>query len=243
MPILPALAASTPFLDGRSTGFADARIDVYAGNQRSVPLITGRVIPEPVRSEAQYQQTILEPMYRAIAPHDIDDILQFEWLNSRGAIARFDRHTIEIRLLDSQEHPGADLAIAELVVATVERLYRGADELLDAADALDTDTLAAILRQCVEHGEAARIDNVAYLRVLGLSGAQTAGDVWRALAKASQRRLAPHRAALDVILDEGTLSSRLMRSVGPHVDAASLLATYRRLCDCLAEGRMFHAGG
>ncbi len=242
LPILPALAASTPYLDGKHTGFADARIDVYAGNQRRVPQITGRVIPEPVRSEAEYQKVIFEPMFRAIAPHDPDGILQFEWLNSRGAIARFDRHAIEIRVLDAQEHPGADLAIAQLVVATVERLYRGAGELLDAADAIDTDVLAAILRRCVEHGEAARIDNVEYLRVLGLSGAQTAAEAWRTLAKMSQSKLAPHRAALDVILNEGTLATRLTRSVGANVKAASLLSTYRRLCTCLAEGRMFHAG-
>ncbi len=243
LPILPALAASTPFLDGKRTGFADARIDVYAGNQRHVPQITGRVIPEPVRSEADYHRVIFEPMFRAIAPHDPDGILQFEWLNSRGAIARFDRHAIEIRVLDAQEHPGADLAIAQLVVATVERLYRGDVKLLDAADAIDTDVLAAILRQCVEHGEAARIDNPEYLRVLGLSGAQTGAEAWRTLANMEQHKLAPHRSALDVIINEGTLSSRLVRSVGPNVDAASLLSTYRRLCTCLAEGRMFHAGG
>lgn len=240
LPILPALAASTPFLDGRDTGFADARIDVYAGNQRSVPFITGSVIPEPVRSEAQYHDVILQPMFRAIAPHDIDNILQFEWLNSRGAIARFDRHAIEIRVLDAQEHPGADLAIAQLVVSTVERLYRGAT--LDAADALHTDALAVILKQCVKYGEAARIDNADYLRALGIEGARPAGEVWRALAAMAQQKLAPHRAALDVILDEGTLSTRLKRSVGPSVTAASLLSTYRRLCDCLAEGRMFRAG-
>ena len=39
------------------------------------------------------------------------------------------------------------------------------------------------------------------------------------------------------------VSTRLLRSVGQTVNAASLLSTYRRLCDCLAEGRMFHAGG
>ena len=242
LPLLPALAASTPFLDGKRTGLADARIDAYARNQRRVPSITGRVIPEPVRTEAEYQQIILEPMYRDIAPHDPDGILPFEWLNSRGAIARFDRHAIEIRLIDTQEQPGADLAIAALVIAVVERLYRGPDVLLDAADALDTDVLAGILRQCVEHGDTARIDNADYLRVLGVTAASpSAGDVWRALAEQSSRRVAPHRAALDVILDEGTLASRLLRSVGPNVDAATLLTTYRRLCDCLARGRMFHA--
>ena len=144
-------------------------------------------------------------------------------------------------MLDTQECPRADLAIAQLVISTVERLYRGAT--LDAADALDTDALAAILQECVKHGEAARIDNTDYLRVFGIEGAQTAGEAWRALAAMEQQKLTPHRAALDVILGEGTLSTRLKRSVGPNVTAAALLSTYRRLCDCLAEGRMFHAGG
>ena len=57
-----------------------------------------------------------------------------------------------------------------------------------------------------------------------------------------QRQIAPHRAALDVILGEGTLASRLLRAAGPNPDAAALTKTYRRLCDCLAHGRMFRAG-
>jgi len=240
LPLLPALAASTPYLDGRDTGLVDARIDAYARNQRRVPSITGRIVPEPVRTHAQYQSRILAPMYRDIAPLDPDGILQFEWLNSRGAIARFDRQAIEIRLLDTQEHPGADLAIAALVVAVVERLYRGPDAVLDAADALDTDALAGILRQCVESGEHARIDNADYLRVLGVAEAAcSAGAAWRGLEQFSRARLIPHRAALDVILDEGTLASRLKRSVGPEADAAALRTTYGQLCECLEHGRMF----
>ncbi len=242
LPLLPALAASTPFLDGKSTGLADARIDAYARNQRRIPSITGRIIPEPVRSEAEYAQRILAPIFRDIAPHDPDGILAFEWLNSRGAIARFDRQAIEIRLIDTQEQPGADLAIAALVVAVVERLYRGPAATLDAADALDTDALADMLRRCVERGENALIDNVDYLRILGIQGRSlTAGDVWRSLAEFAREQIAPHRNALGVILQEGTLATRLLRSVGARADAAALRMTYRRLCDCLAQGRMFHA--
>ena len=242
LPLLPALAASTPYLDGRDTGLADARIDAYARNQQRVPPITGRVVPEPVRTFAQYQDVILAPMYRAIAPHDPDGILQFEWLNSHGAIARFDRQAIEIRLLDTQEHPGADLAIAALVVAVVQRLYQGSDAVLDAADAISTDALAGILRKCVVHGERARIDDADYLRVLGVADApRDASAIWRALAQHVAPQLTQHRDALDVILNQGTLASRVRRSVGERVDAASLRRAYEQLCECLAQGRMFHA--
>jgi glutamate---cysteine ligase / carboxylate-amine ligase len=243
LPLLPALAASSPVLEGRSTGLLDSRVDAYERNQARVPPITGRVVPPAVRSHAEYQQRILEPMYRAIAPHDPDSILQHEWLNSHGAIARFDRQTIEIRLLDTQEHPGADLAIAALVVAVVKRLYDGDAAILDAADALDTGLLATLLRRCVEHGENAQIDAPEYLRILGIPAVkQSAGTVWRKLARLAQDGLRPHQGPLDVILSQGTLASRLLRSIGPSCDRDALTATYARLRDCLATGRMFDPG-
>ena len=51
--------------------------------------------------------------------------------------------------------------------------------------------------------------------------------------------IAGHRDALDVIFAEGTLASRLRRAVGDSVDRGRLHATYARLRDCLAQGRMF----
>ena len=62
-----------------------------------------------------------------------------DWLNSRAAIARFERQTIEIRIIDLQECPAADLAIAELVVALVRAFYD--EELADIATQQAMDTL------------------------------------------------------------------------------------------------------
>ena len=50
-------------------------------------------------------------------------MLQDEWLNSRGAVARFEPgNTIEIRVLDVQECPQADVAICALIADVLERL-------------------------------------------------------------------------------------------------------------------------
>ena len=239
IPILPALAASSPFLDGRATGRKDTRLATYARNQARIPAIVGHVVPDAVSSHDEYQVKVLAPMYRAIAPYDPDGTLQHEWLNSRGAIARFDRHAIEIRVLDTQEHPGADLAVCALVVDAVQRLYEGDNARLHEADAIPTERLAALFRACVDTAETAIIDEPSYLALFGIGEhALPAGEVWRRIA--GGKTLPVDREPIDVILREGTLATRLERAVGPAVSRASLAAVYGELCACLAEGRSLH---
>lgn len=242
LPLLPALSAASPVVNGRVTGLLDNRIEMYRLNQARIPSITGHVIPEPAFTRAAYQQTILETLYRDIAPHDPDGILQEEWLNSRGAIARFDRSAIEIRLLDVQETPFADLAIMTLVVAVLRELVAethapGAQQQLWSETAL-AEIFLAVLQQ----GRGALVKDPRYLAMFGLQGdVVSVGDLWRALAD----RLVPAgdvmRPPLDVILDEGPLARRLINALGPEPDRDQLAAVYRELCDCLQEGRLFHA--
>src|SRR5690606_34786160 len=115
LPLLPALAASSPVVDGHATGTLDNRLAVYAENCRRVPSVSGAVVPEPVYSRADYETGLLGRIYRDLAPLDPAGTLRHEWVNARGAIARFDRSAIEIRLLDTQECPAADIAVAALV--------------------------------------------------------------------------------------------------------------------------------
>src|SRR5919198_6066213 len=112
LPIVPAIGAASPFAEGRATGWLDYRLHAYAGNAPRVPQMNGEMIPEPVTSRAEYDRVILAPLYAALAPHDPQRLLRHEWANARGAIARFDRSALEIRLLDAQECPAAEVAIA-----------------------------------------------------------------------------------------------------------------------------------
>ena len=70
LPLLPALAASTPIIDKKLTGFQDTRLVFYEKNQQKIPSISGDIIPEFVTSESQYRDEILAPMYRDISPFD-----------------------------------------------------------------------------------------------------------------------------------------------------------------------------
>lgn len=242
LPILPALAASSPFVEGRPAGWMDYRMRTYCNNASGFPSITGMVVPETITSRAAYEERILAPMYRAIAPHDPEKVLRHEWLNSRGAIARFDRNAIEIRVLDTQECPRADLAIAAAVVNLVRRLYH-ADNLVGQQE-MNTAALAAILQECIRDADEANIDNATYLRLLDFPGNRcTASALWRHLVERMLEDDPRHRQywaePLQAILEHGPLARRLLHAAGSQPSRPQLQSVYRALCDCLRAGQLF----
>jgi gamma-glutamyl:cysteine ligase YbdK (ATP-grasp superfamily) len=241
LPIMPALAASTPMLDSRLTGLMDSRLAAYRLNSRRLPRITGLVVPEPVFTRAEYERVILDPMYADIAPLDPDGILRHEWLNSRGAIARFERDAIEIRVLDMQERPAADLAVAALVTAALGALCREDFGGFAGQRQWPVAPLAELFSRCVRDADAAVVADAAYARELGYPGPLpcSAGDLWRSLAA----RLPAPPDGLDeparVILEQGCLARRLTAALGPAPDAARIGRVCERLCACLRDNEPF----
>jgi len=246
LPLLPALAASSPIADGALTGLADFRLEVYRNNAVRIPSITGLMIPERVYTRADYDKEIFQRMYRDITPFDPDKTLRDEWLNSRGAIARFDRNAIEIRLLDIQECPLADLAIVNLVVDTVKALVNGKWSTFENQKVQDEKDLYPILVNGIENAEDTIIDNSSFLKLFGFDGdAVTAGGLWRQIASElydnfEQSESNLHRA-LKVIFNEGSLSTRIKRRLSSTPDKKDLKQTYGQLCDCLSKGIQFSA--
>ncbi|HRI86771.1 MAG TPA: glutamate-cysteine ligase family protein [Candidatus Hydrogenedentes bacterium] len=244
MPIMPALAASSPIMELKTTGILDNRMEVYRTNSSRIPLVTGLVIPEPVFSAEDYQRSILQRLYHEIAPHDPEGILQEEWLNARGAIARFERNTIEVRVLDVQECPAADLAIVSAITAALRALSSGHWISLAEQQKWATESLHEILLDVVHFGEKAVIRDEAYLRVFGASPGATAGEVWRLIAAeiVTEMNRAPDEVqrAFDTILTEGTLSTRILNALDGKLDRPSVKRVYEGLCNCLAEGLLFY---
>ena len=247
LPILPAIAASSPVVEGRVNGVLDNRLAAYRTNCARVPSITARIIPEPVFTLAAYHESILQPVYRDLAPYDPQRVLQHEWVNARGAIGRFDRNTIEIRVLDVQECPAADLAIAAAVTAVLKLIVAQTWSDLAAQQAWATDPLAGLLEATIRDGDLTVIEDDAYLHALGWPGPSpcTAGQLWRHLIDEARSRLPAALAfcedQLETILRHGPLARRILRALGPQPSRSRLAAVYRLLCDCLAAGEMFLA--
>ncbi len=149
LPILPGLAASSPIIDGLPNGILDNRLLVYRDNCARIPSVTGAVVPEVVGSIGEYHERVLEPIYRDLEPHDPERLLRHEWVNARGAIARFERMAIEIRVLDVQETPLMDVAYAALIVDVLKILC---DERWADRRALDKWSHGGARRAARAHG-------------------------------------------------------------------------------------------
>jgi hypothetical protein len=243
LPILPGLAASSPVVDGERNGILDNRLVVYRGNCAKIPSVTGDVVPEPMGSVGEYLDRLLEPIYQDLEPHDPEGVLRNEWVNARGAIARFDRMAIEIRVLDVQETPFMDVAYATLIAEVLKLMV--AEEWLDAGgmNAWRTADLGKLLRLTERQGEGAGIGDRAFLAAFGYPGSSTElKGLWEHLVETVSSRGSIDAATgrlLEHYLRHGTLATRIGKAVGLLPSRAKLSRVYEQLCEALAEGAPF----
>jgi hypothetical protein len=236
-------------LDGRLGPALDNRLLAYRDNARLVPSVTGKVVPESVRSRAAYRREILERVYADLEPLDPEGTLRNEWVNARGAIARFQRGSIEIRVIDAQECARADVAVAGAVMGAVRFLAEGVLREPGAGSDVELEMLTDVLERAIYQGEKARLEYPEYSGVLGMDGADapTLRDVWERLIEVGAREdpsAAEWFDALEVIISEGPLARRIRDalgevSLGGEPGRERLAAVYSRLADCVSQGEMF----
>lgn len=239
LPVLPALAASSPVYEGRHHGWLDGRLFHYQNNQKRLPAIIGPLVPEPVGGEQEYRDRILAPMYAQIAPQDPEGNLQEEWLNSRAAIARFERMAIEIRCLDTQEQPRADLALCHFAVEALKRALSTGTDLLARHRKVPAGLLKSVFLESARLGRTAPLPADYPFDAFGIPPQPTAGAFLKALTDATRPSWSPEEAAafgppLDLIHKEGNLAERLLRS---SPEPTGYPRVYARLADCLEQSR------
>jgi gamma-glutamyl:cysteine ligase YbdK (ATP-grasp superfamily) len=241
LPLLAALSAASPVAEGELTGLLDTRLEVYRTNGQKIPAMTGQVIPEPVFRRSDYEKEIFAPLYEQISAHDPDGTLRHPWLNARGAIAQFGRDAIEIRVLDVQECPGADIAVAEAVTAVVAALVEERFGDYQRQRSWPVAPLAEIFLATTRDAEQTVVRNRDYLELFDYPERDgRARDLWQHLLET----LSPGAAGLDsrflsVILDQGPLARRILRALGESPKHEDLEHVYRELCRCLQSGESF----
>lgn len=248
LPLLPAVAASSPIVDGCVGQQLDSRLIHYIGHCDRVPSLTGPVIPEPIYDRVNYRKQIFGPIAVDIAPLDPEQVMQVEFLNARGAIARFDRGSIEIRLMDVQEYPQADVAICAAVAGVLKLLIAETWSTQQQQAAVTCESLRALLDDVVRDADRAILSDPEYLRHFGIEAPSVrAGELWQVLLEQLQATAplpASQQAPLGLILDQGPLARRLLHAIGDPptgspVDRSQLHQLYRQLAGCLQQGQPF----
>ena len=242
LPLLPAIAAASPVVEGRLTGRMDNRLNVYRTNSRKIPMVAGKVIPERAFSEAQYKEQIFEPLFRDIAPHDPEGVLRDEFLNARGAIARFGRGSIEIRVIDIQECPAADLGVLQVTAAVLKAMTEQKWSSLEDQQAVEIEPLHNILLAAIDKADQAMITDSSLLKLFGYtqSPSCTLKDLWWHLYEAANPMMeAETRRAFENILEYGPLARRIHQRLAKDSSMLQITDIGCQLCECLAIGQQF----
>lgn len=242
LPLLPALCASSPLLDGKLSGMLDTRLQYYKSNQSKIPSITGLVMPEAVFSYNDYNKLIYAAIEKDIQEFNHENILDPVWVNSRGAIARFDRGSIEIRIMDIQECPAADLAIVSTVVQLLKALVEEKFCSLEDQMKMNTQMLSDLLDEISTHGGQTRIENAAYLAAFGLSSPVTAAELWKHLISEISAKTFYEKKSQEIIhtiLNKGSLAERIIRALNEDLSLENIKVIYRQLSKCLSENTLF----
>ncbi|MEX1024701.1 MAG: glutamate-cysteine ligase family protein [Planctomycetota bacterium] len=242
LPLIPALAASSPIEEGRPSGSVDTRLVYYATNSKRVRSMTGAVIPEAIYDVDAYREQVLDAIDRELITIPATESLRgSEWSNARGAIARFDRMAIEIRLIDAQESCRADLAVAAAVTGLVRGLVEERTCSFRDQRTWSVEALRALFDRAVRDGSAAVLEDSAYARVFGVE-TSTATKLGALLATIAPRDFVGSRdleAPLEHIVARGTLAERILRATGAHPTRTKLVEVYRRLADHQRLGTSF----
>lgn len=236
LPIIPAISASTPIIDSVFQGFKDHRLEYYRKNQAKFPSIAGKIIPERAFSQEDYESLIFKPIQKEISPFDTEGVLGKYFLNSRGAIARFDRMAIEIRVIDIQECPKMDLAVITIIIEALKWLMGKQKQELKKQKEWDENELYEIFCSHAKTAEDTIIQNKEYLATFGFNKSTcTSNELWKYIVECVQLK----NDEVNFILEKGSLSTRILNTLIQDSSLENIKETYRGLALCLKENKAF----
>ncbi|MDQ1278913.1 MAG: hypothetical protein QG670_173 [Thermoproteota archaeon] len=237
LPYLPAISAASPIYESRFGEYVDNRLHFYSTNQVAIPSIVGDIIPEQISSFEEYRNLTIRRYSRDLTQiHAPSFLIDKEWINSRGAIIRFDRKAIEIRVLDEQECIKSDAALSCFVRALLRGLIRS-DDIASNVSSIPHSVLVKDFNSIIKNGLNAETEN----------GFPTARDVCRYLfgiafenASEEEKKYLP---LVNNRIENGSLSeivSKNVRHRAQKVDfEEAIISVYSKLAENLRMNKVY----
>jgi hypothetical protein len=178
-------------------------------------------------------------------------------VNSRAAILKPSLQAIEIRVIDTQEHPYMDLCLTMLVTAAVEDIYHhlSFDHVLSSAERRDRleERKKLFLQSFLmdqknfsltSHYLLYEQDMISHLTGGDSRDMKSGLDFWRlAWIHRLQKKVDQvWHHGIEIILEDGSLASRLYRVLGASPSHEFLRETYQSLQSALNEIKFTYKG-
>jgi len=232
-PYLPAIAASSPIYECSIGEKADNRLVFYKVNQREVPSVSGDIIPDYMSSFDMYRKEVIGRY-----SHDLKNagaaqaLLCKEWVNSRGAIFRFDRSALEVRIMDEQECIKSDVALGCFVRASLRGLM-----LIEPAP-LPHELLVADFNSVIANGL-----NAPVLSPEGPSARDVCGHLFSIAWANAQKEEKKYLSIIKKRIENGNLSDVIRKNVekkAQHTDLReAIIDVYSTLIKCLLTNQPY----
>jgi hypothetical protein len=225
LPLIPALSAASPLVEGKRTGLKSAALHHLRRRFAGHPDLE-RVLMSWERPHSEIQERFG---------------LRFaDWVERCSPVRIAGPGCVELRVIEPQERPLADVAIAAAVVAVICAVAEGRwGEVSD----WDHPSLGQQLEDTIASGEETIIGNEAYLRALGYPERPPvkARTLWRHLLEEIGLLVvgSPWQEPLRLILEKGSLASRILLVTNGQRGRQELKSTWRMLASCLDEDRAF----
>ena len=102
------------------------------------------------------------------------------------------------------------------------------------------DDLFAIFNDVIKDAETTVITDMRYLNLFDIEGECSSGEIWKKLYKRLKENISvKHRKTIEFLLENGSLSTRILNAVGDDFSEENLRKIYNKLGTCLAENKLF----
>jgi glutamate---cysteine ligase / carboxylate-amine ligase len=234
--------------DGVLQPDVDARLAWIIRHQARIPESCGQIVPETVRSLRAYREEVLQPMFRALDGMEDAGAIRHDFFNARGAVFKFSRRAMEVRVLDTQECVRMDVAVAVFTRAVLRRLTSRIKRGRPGAP--PHALLVADFHACVAQGSQARVWAPHLEAPRAADGTASARDVLRGLlrdaAAAVRPGEEPYFELAARVVEAGSLGERIRAALAPVPDGELTLAArrlYGELADCLETNEPWRGRG
>lgn len=242
MPLMPALSASSPFVEGARGPAMQCRLAAARDYVGTDPAFASSLVPDPAMGRDQYRNEALAPLQRTLQARGMGSSLQPLDVCGHGLVADFERGLIHICMLDMQECLQADLGVCAGVVAIASHLLHENALPHRALSQWPSARLAELVELTLVDGQGGILRDADFLHAFEFPGKSCRmSELLQFLIEevlSKDRSITAHMPVLSTIARQGSLARRCLSKLPENWNEEDLYNLYRKLASSLRQDEL-----